>query len=596
MSIDLRIRYSQLFDEPRPNISRLFQDYPSMGILGSLVMINNKLLAQGANKKTQLELLTDISTDYQPELRKAVFARAIPLIMDGYVFFSLPAIVELINREFINFRDFEMTEMPEYEGLNILKAIIAVSDEISERDTFIFKDSIEGAKLGGENLIKLLWPHLIQQFEFYNKPDPIPECYKGMAFISYLERHPKFGRIAKSYFESLGCSGGQDYLHRIISLVTEYIQRDESSNNQDEFFHVKVGTYEPVLEALVIDPNEIRNNPEKQVDYRGLKEKPLHKIGENHYIISYWPYLVNALFNGLIFSFYSKSTIATLFTSMNTEGKSKKAINKGLGNFKGTIGKEFSEDVLFKGTMTRCFGRKHETLLFFEDNEKFNPDCYYRKGNHLFIIEFKDYLLNAEVIQSNSYEKIKEEIDKKFVFHTTESNGKTKIKEKGVSQLARNIELLHSNPNLFWELDPGAANKKLTLKKMNIFPVIVQTNIYFDVPGINDYLNQIIQHRLTPTATSFRSIKPFTMVNFSYFFDRLLLFSDARLELNQEFDFYHHKINRLKSKTRKSYSGEDWFKSLMPFSIINSEDFKKHFLYRRDDLLDEIKNCWRIDD
>jgi hypothetical protein len=44
-----------------------------------------------------------------------------------------------------------------------------------------------------------------------------------------------------------------------------------------------------------------------------------------------------------------------------------------------------------------------------------------------------------------------------------------------------------------------------------------------------------------------------------------------------------------------TFSEDDWFKSLMPFSFVNSENFKKHFEYRRDDLLDEIRGCWKID-
>ncbi|MDR3695311.1 hypothetical protein [Mucilaginibacter sp.] len=595
MSIGLRIRYSQMFDEPRPDISSLFQDYSSRDIIGSLAMISDKLLTDGTSKKTQIELLRDISTDYQPELREKVFARAVPLIMDGYVLFALPYIVELVNREFSNFRVLDEAELPEYEGLNMLKAIIAVSDEMTELDTLLYKDTIEAAKLGGDNLIKLLWPHLIKQFEFSNEPNAVLECYKGMAFIFYLERHPKFGSIAKSYFENLECSCGLDYLHRIISIVTEYVKRDQN-NNDNYFFNVKVSTYEPVLEALVIDPKEIHDNPAKQFDYRGLKEKPILKIAENHYIIPYWHYLLNAPFNGLIFSFYRNSKIGSLFNPLSKEGSHIDGQDQGLGKFKGVVGKEFSEDVLFKNTIKTCFNRKHETLLFFEDYEKFNPDCYYRKGNHIFIIEFKDYLLSSEVIQSNSYEKIKEEIDKKFVSYTVEANGKEKVKEKGISQLARHIELLAADQELFWKLDVKAANQKLNLKKMNIYPVIIQTNIYFDIPGINDYLNQILQRRLAPTGENFRSVKPFTMINFQYFFDRLLLFANSRLELNQELDYYHHRIDILKRKTQKSFSEEDWFKSLMPFSSFNSENFKRNFEYRRDDLLNEIRNCWLVND
>lgn len=86
-----------------------------------------------------------------------------------------------------------------------------------------------------------------------------------------------------------------------------------------------------------------------------------------------------------------------------------------------------------------------------------------------------------------------------------------------------------------------------------------------------------------------------TMVNFQYFFDRLLLFAVSRLELNEEFEYYLNKINSLKMKTQKTFSNNDWLKILTPFSSSNSVKFKRYFEYRRDDLLNEIRNWWIID-
>lgn len=592
----MRITYRQMFDEPRPEISGLFQIYSSQSVIASLAMITDKLLVDGTSARTQLELLTEISTDYEPKQREETLKHAFSLVMQGYIIFSLPVIVELINREFSNFRKFDQEpELPEFEGLNMLKAIVAVSDEMSENDSLLFKDAIEAAKLGGKNLIKLIWPHIIKQYEFSNEPDAIFECYKGMAFIAYLERHPKFGGIAKSYFESLGCSCGQDYLHRIISIVIEYIKRDQSGKDEDYFFNIKLSSYEPVLEALVIDPQELRNNPAKQIDYRGLKEKPIFKIDENHYIVPYWHYLLNAFFTGLCFSFYRNSGIAELFDDTKN-GTISSGNGRGLAKFKSIVGKEFSEEILFKNTMSICFDRRYDSLAFFEDKEQFNPDCYYRRGNNIFIIEFKDYLLNSDVIQSNSYEKIKEEIDKKFVSYTVDTNGKKKVKEKGISQLARNIEKLLTSEDLFYKIDAKAKSGMLNLKKMNIYPIIIHTNIYFDIPGINDYLNEIISDRLNPLSNSVKLLKPFTMINFQYFFDRLILFADARLKLDEEIDHYHRKINKLKFKAQKTFSENDWFNSLNPFSFYNSDHFKESFEYRRDDLLDEVNKCWMIND
>lgn len=170
------------------------------------------------------------------------------------------------------------------------------------------------------------------------------------------------------------------------------------------------------------------------------------------------------------------------------------------------------------------------------------------------------------------------------------------MKEKGISQLARNIEKLLTSEDLFYKIDAKAKSGMLNLKKMNVYPIIIHTNIYFDIPGINDYLNEIISDRLNPLSDSVKLLKPFTMMNFQYFFDRLILFADARLKLDEEIDYYHRKINKLKFKAQKTFSENDWFNSLNPFSFYNSDHFKENFEYRRDDLLDEVNKCWMIND
>lgn len=272
----------------------------------------------------------------------------------------------------------------------------------------------------------------------------------------------------------------------------------------------------------------------------------------------------------------------------------KKLEDKGveMGRFKGIIGKEFSENILFKNTMESCLSSRYNSLLFFDDDNPFNPDCYYRKGNHIFLIEFKDYLLNSEVIQSGSYDTIEQAIREKFI--EVRQRDRNKIKAKGVSQLARNLEYLLSNPERFWEIDEKARNKKLKLRNMIIHPVIVQTSIHFDFPALNEYLDQAFQGKVNDIRTNFRAVHPITMIHFDYFFDKLLLFADERLNLIDEVEFYHQEILRRKKKAQRSLNPDDWFQSYAPFSFVQSPEALKEFYYRRDEVLSEIRKCWNI--
>lgn len=209
-------------------------------------------------------------------------------------------------------------------------------------------------------------------------------------------------------------------------------------------------------------------------------------------------------------------------------------------------------------------------------------------------MEFKDYTLGSNIIQSGSYETIKEELDKKFVSEVITKSGKTKIKEKGISQLARHIEKLESDESLFWKIDAQAKLQKLKLRNMNIYPIIIQTSIYFDFPGVNDYLDKIIQDRLNPIRAKFKRIIALTMIEFRYFQERLLLFADSKLELADELEHYHKELLKRRKRANRTQDISDNFAAMDPFGHIHSPAFKRWCGYRRADLREAIESCWKF--
>jgi len=591
MEVITVVEYKHIFDGPRPNAKDLLKDISSRYIIAVMAMINDVLSIRGNTMETQAFLMYNLAGDFPEDIRNQTLARAGIKLKQDFEIFNFPYTVEMINRELVNFKTegrSEIEKAPE-DILAIFKAYLSIVQEVSERDTSILQTAIEDAKKGGDNFVKLMWPHLMRQYQFANRPEPFYEINRSLALLSFLESHPEFGEHTKEYFKSLNCYNYQDYSLALLSLLLPHLKRQPSPNLSDYLYKIITDRPEPVLESLVADPLEIGNDPKKQLDYLGLKERPIFRFEEDQYIVPYWDFFINALFTGFVFSFYSNSGIKSKFQDPGNPTD-----ETGFGKFKGKIGKEFSEGVLFKNTMVKCFSRQQETLLFFDDSNEFNPDCYYRQGNLIFIIEFKDYLLSSEVIQSASYDVIKDEIDKKFVSEQVKKNGKLKRKDKGVSQLARNIEKLAKDQAVFWKIDPEAGTQRLNLVDMTIYPIIVQTSIYFDFPGINDYLNNVIQDRLGPIKIKFKRIAPFTMIDFRYFEQRLLLFSDARIELADELDYYHNQISILKEKANGTRDVNDSFSAMMPFSFMESPTFRKEHDYRLSDLRKTIERCWNF--
>lgn len=591
MKVVTVVEYKHLFGDTRPDAKELLKNISSRDVIAVMSMINDVLSIRRNTKATQAFLMHSLASDFPEEVRNTVLVKAGVKLNNGYEIFNFPYTVEVINRELINFRAEEVSNIEKRTDhtLAIFKAYLATVEELTERDSIKLQTATENAKKGGNNIIQLMWPHLMSQYQFTNRPYPKYEINRGLALLSYLDRHSRFGSYAKKYFESNRCSSYQDYFLALLSLLLPHLQREPSTNLIDYFYTITTEHPEPVLESMVATPSQIAGDPKKQINYLGLKEKPILCFEKGQYIVPYWDFLINALFTGIVFSFYYNSGVNNEFEDLHNSTD-----ESGFGKFKGIIGKEFSEGVLFRNTMIKCFSRKYESLEFFDDNEDFNPDCYYRQGNNIFIFEFKDYMLNSDIIQSGSYEIIKSEIDKKFVSETIEKNGKTKVKEKGVLQLARNIEKLAAQEDLFWKIDSQAKVKKLKLRNMNIYPIIVQTSIYFDFPGVNDYLENILRKRLTNVSMNFKNIRRFTMIDFRYFEDRLLLFSDSKIQLSDELHFYQQKLIRMRRRANLTHDVNDNFAAMAPFSHINSPAFKKQYGYRLPDLREVTEQCWNF--
>lgn len=589
MGLSNTFSYRQIFDEDRPKEPQeLLREIPSRIVIAILATFNDILSIKGRNQKTQLFLLKSISVNFPDALRNQIFANAIPRISSDYELFASPFTVEFINRELINFREDTGQEIRRENELNIFKAYVAIMDELVEKQTEALAEVAEEAKKGGENIRKLLWTHIIKQYEFTNRPDPVTEVFKSRALISYIDHHPKFGEPARELFATFNCNSGHDYINKLFGIIFPHLSREETEDPGKYFFRIRFDEPEPVIENLTLDPAEIANNKELQTDYLGLKKKPIFRFEGNEYIVPYWDYMYTSIATGLLYFLYENSTIKQRFLDKgNTD-------EEGFRKFKGAISKEFSEGVLFQNTMRMCFGRKKDCVLFFRDEEQFNPDCYYRHGRHIFIFEFKDHLLNSEVIQFGSYEDIKNEIDEKFVQATFEKNGKTVKKDKGVFQLARNIEILTKNEELFWEIDKEALRNKLRLRDMAIYPIVVQTNLYFDMPDIAEYLNKIIQERLQPIKNSMQ-IQEFRMIDFKYFREKILMFADSKLELHKEIRYYKTEIDELKKKFEQTGDLNFWFDSMTPFSFVQSPGFLKYWGYRRSDAVKFLNQCWLID-
>lgn len=576
MGMTVSIQSKHLFYGPLPSFQGLVEGIPSKYILSFLGIISDKLEIDGDGYDTQMFLLDTLTINVNQRIKNNLLKKAGQLLRSGeYELFSLPFLVEFANRELINYREGERAAIPQADiELNFIMAYLAIVDEMTERDTKILVEANQAkVELGVSYLERIFWPHIIKQYEFTNKPDPIYERYRGRALMAYIENQSPFRDPVIKYFKSLGCESGADYLNVIDTLIVQHLKRKPSSNPNDYVFSIRVSRPEPVINSLVISPTEVRNNTKKQVDYRGLKERPIIQFSDSKFIIPFWNFLYGTYVTGLMFSLYQNSEIKNMEPRFDT--------------FKSKINEQFSERILFRGIMRLSFPKEVGVLKFFDDGETFNPDAYLRIDNCVFVFEFKDYLLNSDIIHSGSYDKISGAIDSKFI-------GSEAGKKKGVTQLADNIKFLTSDDEVFWTIDPDARDKGISLKDITVYANIVQPNIYFDLPGINDYLDRRYQELAHPSKDKVSFLSPLTMIHFHYFFDRALLFADKKIFLANELDAYHSILLENKKRAEKTKEINDWMQGQIPFSYYNSPEFRTNFKHRRGELLPAIEEAWHV--
>lgn len=577
MRIQIVTGYKEMFGEPRPSIDNLLENIPSSGIIAFFAAINNLLSLKGDSENSQLAILRGFSRSFSQEDRNYIAERlaSIKAVQGSIALFSPHYVVAFICRELINYRDFKQVEISETEELDVLKSYMVFVDELEEENGREM-DKIFAAAQEDKNksLRNVLWPHLIKQFEFLVEPDMIFEIVKGLSFLKFLQESEYYNKYLCAFLKKVECPDPLTYIGRLFHLIQ---QNQNLSNGIDVIqfsLRFTMPPDEPVLKELILDLNKIKEKKAKLKDYIFLKERPLIKFREGEYVVSHWPYIYSNLYRGFVFAFYNNSGIAT--------------VEERLDSYLGAIGDRFMENVLFRSIMHCCFKKRGNVVLSPNKAQHINPDLYYREGNTIYLFEFKDALLRADLIHSNSYEEISNELRKKMAIKKTGA----KTKNKGIYQLLEVIGHLTVQKQLL-EFDKTIELNRLKQRNIIIYPIIVHSNSYFDMPGVNKYLSELFDEDLPQQG--FKDIKPLTVINLQYFFQNLLSFKDGKLKLKNELDAYQHELVRLSKKAKRTDDVNDIGGTMPSFYEYTNSKERLSAVYKRGNFVKTIFDCLNID-
>ncbi len=554
-------------NEPTPNIAELLEDIPSKCIIGIFSKINAEVsLQSNSSNETQQKCYNFLTQRFTKEQKLKIYLGLKPFFdedKENFTLFSSLYLVEFIKHELINHREIEIADTTPEQEYRIFIAYLCIIEIVNNKHVTAFENLNSGVGYFQE----ATWPMIIHQFEVVNvRVDPFIEAFKALNFLVYFEKHEQYKKYVTAFLEITNSPNLYTYVFKFLGLV----QGTSKMKSDGYFEHTSLVNSNDTLsneflDSLCIDIENYKNSLQKQKEFFGLKEAPLYKYSQNTYAVIDWNFFFNQINNGLLFNFHKISGIKAEFPTIPI--------------FKSFIGNNISEKTIFQKITTRTLKRKHSVLKFDDEEIAGAPDLYFRNNKDIFLFEFKDYLISSEVINNSEFQQFKNEIDKKFI-------RSDEVKIKGVLQLTEQIKKVAAS--LF---DFDDYTTKFKQSSMTIYPIIVVTNPYYSIPGIEEYLNTIFKKRISEINQEnnlpFKKINDVVIIQLDFFLKSFLEFEEGKVDFISVIDEYFESLNRLRKRATKDPMNVEKF--LDSNTNFEQQNFKlTHSIFQNKNYVKEI--------
>lgn len=354
-----------------------------------------------------------------------------------------------------------------------------------------------------EQFANIIMVAQVRNIEHERFKDYVIQFLKVYYFFVFLESHQKYSGYLKLFLTHLDLGSYTGYLWNLMNPFLRLLTNETPTPKM----HIdEAGKAQHFYQQLAINGKTI----ETDKDYKPLRQYPLFESEAQTYTFMDYRFFVDKFFQGFLFDFATTVKIS-------------------YGNLKADMGNEFSEHILFYTVMKKCFDH-YGTIRLTGDEIKSRigdsePDYYIRNGADIFLFEFKDVVLSADIKYSGSIEKLKAGIADKF-----EKNSAGK--RKGITQLLHTIKAINSGIYRDKNID------NIDVKDVSMYPIIVHTDITFESCGVNYFLNKRMTELVKNAAINNVSIKNLVLINFDTLIKLQDHFADGKLELADSIKAY----------------------------------------------------------
>lgn len=519
MNLKTIIDYNEVYGETKEVsfADTLIKDIPSVTLLNYISGFNIKLYLNEVSAEAyniQIQLLNNLivkAGEPTIEIFKKAFQKHLDQQQWPIVFWQYSNLLfyELILR---NYNTNLTRDLTSDEAKRVLDAYLILNSITSERFK-ITKEEVQAAAAKDETE-SILLPNFIYQKDYTSTTDFSNQITRSIKLFEYLDNSEKFKEFVRDYYKHLGVKDCKDLIYNILTVFTQ-VGIDSPIAERKQI--IPLSNLLPLINIDYINSLSINDtistyNPDNS--FRTLRKKMLYHFDKHVYFLLDINFLIDQLYKAQIFSF--KEFI---------ESKGYK------GNFLSVKGKEFMEDIYFRLIMEKCF--PNYIRKSGDEAKKINGneicDYYLRKGNNIFLIEFKDILLSADLKEKADKDLLYSEFEKKFFENQ-------KKDPKGIQQLFNAAKYIENNLLSF--------DKIIEDEKLNVYPIVVYTDLSFGYEGINKILKNKFSELLSSESFTKTRVKDVTFINLSYFEIHEDYLKQGFIELSKFIEEYHQHIQK----------------------------------------------------
>ncbi|OCK50079.1 hypothetical protein BA768_20580 [Chryseobacterium sp. CBo1] len=330
--------------------------------------------------------------------------------------------------------------------------------------------------------------------------DDIPEKYfKSLAQFIITTKTIDFDFVYHQLFIFVRLRSLFEYLCRNYSGFLQRFEDRHNINGLDKYIFDQLFllNYLDDKNYINLDPDNIKEFQIKEYceelcvnslfnkDKIELKYYPLLKDSEN----DNGYFVLNKAY--LFLNFYHKIKYK-VFQFLTEEYKVFNSYN----DFSSEYAEKGSEEILFRNLIQLSLKNKYYEIIF-NEKDKSLIDCIIINNKHIFLFEFKDYESINKLDAIYDYKEVEKIIEKNFV------------EKKGISQLISMINKLKSNSEFNEIID----RKNIKPNIIEIYPVLVVSNSFYNVPSLEHYLSLKMMEKLSVLDLGIKKVHNLAMID-----------------------------------------------------------------------------------